>query len=120
MDSSQFLAARRSDARFANERRVTGVAASSMTSFDNPMNAAWYKQGGREERGGGLKRSVETFAMKKGKDGKMKLTDGETSDGSDSGVCWSDYERVPGTEAGSKGSCRPKGGKKKKESESKD
>ena len=57
--------------------------------------------------------------MKKGKDGKMKLTDGETSDGSDSGVCWSDYERVPGTEAGSKGSCRPKGSKKKK-TESKD
>ena len=28
--------------------------------------------------------------------------------------CWEGYERTPGTEAGTKGSCRPKGSKKKK------
>ena len=39
-----------------------------------------------------------------------------TSDGSDSSPCWSDYERTPGTEEGTKGSCRPKGSKKKKKS----
>ena len=36
-----------------------------------------------------------------------------TSDGSDGGPCWSDYERTPGTQEGAKGSCRPKGSKKK-------
>tara|TARA_Y100000389_G_scaffold202240_1_gene246977 strand:+ start:1266 stop:1619 length:354 start_codon:yes stop_codon:yes gene_type:complete len=110
MDASQFLQRRRADARFQNERRVTGVVARHST-FDAPNASSWYNA---PRRNTGLKRTVETFAMKKGKDGKMKLTDGETSDGSDSGVCWSDYERVPGTEQGAKGSCRPKGSKKKK------
>lgn len=43
---------------------------------------------------------------------KKELENRDTSDGSDDGICWSDHERVPGTEAGTKGSCRPK--KKKK------
>ena len=104
------MARRRNDARFTNERRVTGVHASYNNGYNEPRRAPAQVP----PRETGLKRTVETFAMKKGKDGKMKLTDGETSDGSDSGVCWSDYERVPGTEAGAKGSCRPKGSKKKK------
>jgi hypothetical protein len=29
-------------------------------------------------------------------------------------MCWENYERVPGTEEGTEGSCRPKGSKKKK------
>ena len=37
---------------------------------------------------------------------------GETSDGTDNGRCWSDYEAVPGKEPNEKGSCRPKKGKK--------
>ena len=41
-----------------------------------------------------------------------------TSDGSDSSPCWSDYERTPGTKEGAKGSCRPKGSKKKKKKKS--
>ena len=45
---------------------------------------------------------------------KMALRNRDTSDGSDSGECWSDYERVTGTKAGEKGSCHPKGSKKKK------
>lgn len=36
-----------------------------------------------------------------------------TSDNSDRGECQSDYERVPDTTYGSKGSCRPKGSAKK-------
>ena len=45
---------------------------------------------------------------------KKKLENRTSSDDSDGGPCWSDYERVPGTKAGEKGSCRPKGSKKKK------
>lgn len=44
---------------------------------------------------------------------KKKLENRTSSDDSDGGPCWSDYERVPGTKAGEKGSCRPKGSKKK-------
>lgn len=47
-----------------------------------------------------------------------RLADRDTSDGSDGGPCWSDYERVPGTEAGEKGSCRPKKKKAKTEDDS--
>ena len=42
----------------------------------------------------------------------------ETSDGTDGGVCWSDYERTPGTTEGAEGSCQPKKKKKKKKSDS--
>jgi hypothetical protein len=45
---------------------------------------------------------------------KKKLSDRDTSDGSDGGPCWSDYERDPSKKAGEKGSCKPK--KKKKAS----
>jgi len=45
---------------------------------------------------------------------KDKSDKSDTSDGSDSGPCWSDYERTPGTKEGEKGSCRPKGSKRKK------
>jgi hypothetical protein len=45
---------------------------------------------------------------------KRKLENRDTSDGSDGGICWSDHERVPGTTAGTKGSCRPKKKKDKK------
>ena len=107
MNSSQFLARRRADPRFAHERSAPSVVS----------NASWYNEPRRES---GLKRRVETFAIKKDKDGKKHLTEGETSDGSDSGVCWSDYERTPGTKEGEKGSCRPKGSKKKKKKESDD
>ena len=41
----------------------------------------------------------------------------DTSDHSDNGRCWSDYEAVPGKEPYSEDSCRPKK-KKKKEEES--
>lgn len=44
-----------------------------------------------------------------------KLSNRTSSDDSDSGPCYSDYERTPGTKAGEKGSCRPKRKKRKKE-----
>ena len=100
---------RRADPRFTNERGVTGVVDAAPVLPG--MSSAWYTAPPREE---GLKRTVYQAAVKKDKDGKSKLTEGETSDNSDAGVCWSDYERVPGTEEGAKGSCRPKGKKKKK------
>lgn len=64
--------------------------------------------------------TVEYASPKKKKDSspkkKRKKSEGSaTSDGSDSSPCWSDYERTPGTEEGAKGSCRPKGSKKKKD-----
>ena len=107
MDSSQFLARRRADPRFTNELAVAPVG---------PTMSYWFSQGTRETSQPGMKRTVHQAAVKKDKDGKKHLTEGETSDGSDGGVCWSDYERTPGTEEGAKGSCRPKKSKKKKES----
>ena len=112
MDSSQFLARRRADPRFTNERAVA--------PFEVPNMSSWYSEPRRETDQPGLKRTVHQAAVKKDKDGKKHLTEGETSDNPDAGVCWSDYERVPGTEEGAKGSCRPKGGKKKKKKESED
>ena len=111
MNAAQFLERRQADPRFTNERRVSGVSLNTYSSFEPPNTASWYSQPKREA---GLKRTVYEAAVKKDKDGKKHLTEGETSDNSDGGVCWSDYERVPGTEEGAKGSCRPKGGKKKK------
>ena len=119
MNSSQFLARRRADPRFTNERRVVGVSPTMASSFEPPK--LWYEEAPRDPPSRGLKRTTETFAMKKGADGKMRLTEGETSDGTDSGVCWSDKERVPGTKEGEPGSCRPKRKKKAKtEAETKD
>jgi hypothetical protein len=59
---------------------------------------------------GPKKKKKKTYQHSEKKDG-----DKSTSDGSDSSPCWSDYERTPGTAAGTKGSCRPKGSKKKSE-----
>ena len=42
-----------------------------------------------------------------------KLENRDTSDGSDGGPCYSDYERDPSKKAGEKGSCRPKSKKAK-------
>ena len=106
-----FIASRLADSRYRS-RRVDAFA--SLVSQER----AWYESS--------LKRERHTFAMGDGdsakkdsakaepkkKKKKKALTDGETSDGSDSGVCWSDYERTPGTKEGEKGSCRPKGSKK--------
>ena len=65
--------------------------------------------------------AVKEEKNKKKKDGSFtektvkKLSNRSSSDDSDSGPCWSDYERDPSKKAGEKGSCRPK--KKKKTAE---
>jgi len=64
-----------------------------------------------------LVHSVATAEMTAKK--KKKYEHRSTSDDTDTGVCWSDYERVPGTKPGEKGSCRPKRDKKKKKKEGK-
>ena len=136
MDASQFLAQRRADARFRNERRVTGVSGPTMASFDAPKQ--WFEQPAR-----GLKRTTETFAMgdseksaeksskepKKGKatdssssssedeDGKKKTTKAtkttERKVGSVAGYdgpnrCWDGKVREYSKLRGEKGSCVPK------------
>ena len=58
------------------------------------------------------KESSEEEAKKKKAEKKKKRSDSDTSDGSDGGRCWSDYEPTPGKKAYEKGSCRPE--KKKK------
>ena len=132
-----FLSRRAADPRFQNERRVSAPGAgqwylaekrptrsshhtfsSCSSGYDENHKMTPHKDDKGDSDSGRKKKKPKTkdtsyeFAMKKGADGKMKLTDGETSDNSDGGVCWSDYERVPGTKAGEKGSCRPKGSKK--------
>jgi len=109
-----FIASRLADSRYRS-RRVDAFA--SLVSDER----AWYESSLKRERhtfamadGDGAKKDSAKSEPKKKK--KKALTDGETSDGSDSGVCWSDYERTPGTKEGEKGSCRPKGSKKKKKS----
>ena len=86
----------------------------------------WYQSGLRVDRHTFAAPSSDTPAPaspkktdepEKKKKKKKTLTEGETSDNTDAGVCYSDYERKPGTKEGEKGSCRPKGGKKKKASE---
>lgn len=108
-----FLKRRRSDVRFSNELRRVDMS-----------NTSWYQSGQRfnvvrETFSAGSSDTKsdtksEDAAPNKKKKKRMKKTEsgGEksaTSDGSDDGVCWSDYERVPGTKQGEKGSCRPKG-----------
>tara|TARA_X000001036_G_scaffold421945_1_gene444332 strand:+ start:809 stop:1144 length:336 start_codon:yes stop_codon:yes gene_type:complete len=107
-----FIASRVADSRYRS-RRVDAFA--SLVSEER----AWYESSLKRERhtfamaeGDGAKKDKATSEPKKKKK-KKALTDGETSDGSDSGVCWSDYERTPGTKEGAKGSCRPRGSKKK-------
>ena len=100
---------------------------------------AWFEQARRAPEEVDLivrRHNASATKYEKGPDSPKKKTkkrkksdDDGTSDGSDSSPCWSDYERVPGTKEGEKGSCRPKGSgngegekkkKKKKEEEKKD
>jgi hypothetical protein len=60
-----------------------------------------------------VRHEAKAFSKEKVK----RLSKRESSDDSDSGPCYSDYERTPGTKAGEKGSCRPKGKKKKLKTE---
>ena len=57
MDAVQFLARRRADPRFTNERAVA--------PFEVPNMSSWYSQGTRETDQPGLKRTVHQAAVKK-------------------------------------------------------
>ena len=106
-----FLKRRQSDVRFSNELRRVDMSTTSWYNAGQRYNVV------RETFAATSDTKSEDYTPDKKKKKRMKKTDsgGEktaTSDGSDTGVCWSDYERVPGTKQGEKGSCRPKGSKK--------
>ena len=110
-----FIASRAADPRFRS-RRVDAFASLATE------RSAWYETSLKRERhtfamaegDGGKKDGAASGPEKKKKKKKKALTEGETSDNTDAGVCYSDYERTPGTKEGAKGSCRPKRKKKEK------
>ena len=118
----QFFKARAADRRFPGGRvDVQQTAVSSW--YRAPKRARYtttvYKASMATE---GSYTATEPKKKKKKKKKEQRDHDSggnaSTSDGSDSSPCWSDYERTPGTEEGTKGSCRPKGSKKKKKKKS--
>ena len=127
MDS--WLSRRAADPRFQNERRVTGtsqgnwyLAGHRFQRESHTFSASEYKSGDTSHKmtphkGDGPEKTIKKKKKRKSGEAfteseKKKLENRTSSDDSDGGPCWSDYERVPGTKAGEKGSCRPKGGKK--------
>lgn len=121
-----WIARRRTDVRFRNEMR----------RVEMPSTAPWYAsaEGTKvthhtfsaktESSAMHAKKEASSHSSSDGEGGKAKSKKkkkrkredkggSSTSDGSDGGPCWSDYERVPNTVEGTKGSCRPKGSKKK-------
>jgi hypothetical protein len=131
-----FLSRRAEDTRFQNERRVSPVGGGfggewylaqkrdtrsshhtfsasydenhKMTPHKDESDSGRKKKKKKTEKHYEFSKSGEPFSKAE----KEKLSNRTSSDDSDSGPCWSDYERVPGTKAGEKGSCKPKGGKK--------
>ena len=136
-----FLSRRAGDPRFQNERRVGPVRGggaggewylaekratrSSHHTFsscssgsehrkmtphkdDSDHGSPKKKKKKTEDKTYEFSKSGEPFS----KSEKKALENRTSSDDSDGGPCWSDYERVPGTKAGEKGSCKPKGSKK--------
>ena len=129
-----FLFRRVADARFKNERRVTvgggsggggsgggtWYLASARPTHVTHHTFSDYKSGDSNHKmtphkgdDDGPKKKKKKAKGEFSESKKEALTNRTSSDDSDGGPCWSDYERVPGTKAGAKGSCRPKGGKKK-------
>ena len=120
-----FLAKRGQNPRFQNERRVS-IGDSSTWYLANPRTTisqhtfSEYKSGDTNHKMTPHKDDNDSPKKKKRKkekgefseSKKKELSNRTSSDDSDAGPCWSDYERTPGTKAGEKGSCRPKGGKK--------
>ena len=133
----RFLSRRASDPRFTNERRVTMGGGQWYLAEKRPTRSSHHtfsvgydenhkmtphkddksdSESGRKKKK--MKTKEKTYEYSKSgepfsKSEKKALENRTSSDDSDGGPCWSDYERVPGTKAGEKGSCRPKGGSKK-------
>ena len=113
-----FLKRRQSDVRFSNELRRVDMSNTSWYNLGQRVTVTHHTFAAKPETKSETKSNSKPEPTIKKKKKRMKKTEsgGEktaTSDGSDAGVCWSDYERVPGTKQGEKGSCRPKGSKKK-------
>jgi hypothetical protein len=109
-----FIAARAADRRFAGGR----VECSERTAVSGWYSAGPPPQPVVTKHWFSAKAEAEPEAKgpekeKPTKKKRKKPEGGETSDGTDNGRCWSDYEAVPGKEPNEKGSCRPK--KEKKE-----
>ena len=123
-----FLARRAKDSRFLNERRVTGplgpgtwyLAQQQTTVSQHVFSASEYKSGDTNHKmtphkgdEGTEKKKSKKLKRKKGSQEftegeKKRLRNRESSDGSDSGGCWSGYESVDGKKKGEKGSCKKK------------
>lgn len=109
-----FLARRMNDGRY--RLNVTRAPSTAATSWYESTEFANFANGSTSvilSSNGSVVRHNSSKPYSEAK--KRELESRDTSDGSDGGPCWSDYERVPGTEAGEKGSCRPKKAKKAKE-----
>lgn len=119
-----FLARRAQDTRFQNERRVPGggssavwttpwyagtriqvekhtFSASDYKSGDSNHKMTPHKDDDDQPKKKKKKTKDETFEFSKSgeaftKKEEKKLEDRTSSDDSDGGPCWSDYERVPG------------------------
>jgi hypothetical protein len=123
-----FLQRRATDPRFQNERRVAagggtwyyGDAAARTSVTTHTFSAANASSGGygaspkmSEKKSDGSPRKSRKLKRKKGSDEfteaqKKELRNRDSSDGSDSGGCWSGYESVDGVAKGKKGSCKKK------------
>lgn len=122
-----FLQRRANDPRFQNERRVTsgggawyfGEATTRTSVTRHTFSAANASSGGYEaspkmsDKKDGSPRKSRKLKRKKGSDEfteaqKKELRNRDSSDGSDSGGCWSGYESVEGVPKGKKGSCKKK------------
>ena len=91
------------------------LAGQRFTRQSHTFSASEHKSGDDNRKMTPHKGDSGTEKKKKRKSGeafteseKKKLENRTSSDDSDGGPCWSDYERVPGTKAGEKGSRRLK------------
>lgn len=92
-----------------------GVPSLRRATLSSAASLPWYNVGRHN--------AAAAVKQEKKKDGSFtkdtvkKLSNRSSSDDSDSGPCWSDYERDPSKKAGENGSCRPKKKKRKKAAE---
>lgn len=115
-----FLQRRMADGRYRLNTSARSVPATAITSWyeSNSVSAAATNTRTAIVLGSDEPQRFNASAAPFSKEKVKKLETRDTSDGSDGGACWSDYERVPGTKPGEKGSCRPK--KKKKTDDKKE
>ena len=88
-----------------------GVPSLRATALQSAQSAPWFALSRQNAAAVKTEKKTDGSFTKKT---VKKLSNRSSSDDSDSGPCYSDYERTPGTKAGERGSCRPKKKKKKK------